>query len=415
MYENLTTLEEVAAAKVELRKRLEAASAAEEFDKLQNEVEELEKRESAIKAEAETAEKRSRLMQKLGSGEATGNPVANPVARSATPEAKTAGEALESNEYRSAFAKVLLRRKLNDAEQRALDTVLTSTATEFKAATDAADGVNNGGIAIPTSLNLALLKALELRSPIFRDINKTSIAGVLKFPYAKTKNEAKRYGKETDETADGAVEFGELTLEAAEIAVTIPVTWKLEAMAVEQFMDYLLNELTNQVARSEISGAIYGSGTNDMKGVTVCAKQKTYSGTVLDAIEANLGELSAEKKIGAKLYISTSAAESVQFAKNSNGDYLFPLNGGLPKTIAGYALEVDPYLHNGDILFGNLNQYARLNTVEAMTVAKDSSGKKRRNDYTAYKISASAAQPDSLVYIKKTTAKGGTGGSSENK
>lgn len=407
MYENLTTLEEVAAAKLELRKRLEAASAAEEFDKLQNEVEELEKRESAIKAEAATAEKRNRLMQKLGSGEATGNPVANPVARSATPEAKTAEDILASNEYRSAFAKTLMRRKLNESEARALSTI-TTTATDFTAAGEETEGVNNGGIAIPTSLNLSLLKALELRSPIFRDINKTSFAGVLEFPYAKTKNKAKRYGasKETTENDDASAEFATLKLSTAEISATLPVTWKLEKMSVEQFMDYLLTELTNQVARSKIDGAIYGSGDDDMKGVAVAAIQKTYSGTVLEAIEANIGALTAEKKIGAKLYISTAAAESLQFAKNKDGDYIFPLAGGLPKSLAGYALEVDPYLNSGDILFGNLMQYARLNVVETMTISKDVIGKKRRNEYTAYEVDGSNAQPDSLLYIKKTTAKG---------
>lgn len=405
MFENLTTLEECAAYKVELRKRLEATTEAAELDKLQNEVEELEKRESAIKAAAATAEKRSRLMQKLGSGTATGNPVENPT-RSNNQEAKTAAEVLASNEYRSAFAKTLMRRKLNEAEARALSTI-TTTATEFTAASEEAEGVNNGGLFIPTSLNLSLLKALELRSPIFRDINKTSIEGVLEFPYAKSKNKAKRYGasKETTENDDASAEFAMLKLTTAEISATIPVTWKLEAMGVEQFMDYLLTELTNQVARSKIDGAIYGSGKDDMTGVAVAAIQKTYSGTVLEAIEAHIGALTAEKKIGAKLYISTTAAESVQFAKNKDGDYIFPLAGGLPKTIAGYTLEVDPYLANGDILFGNLTQYARLNVNEAMTISKDIIGKKRRNEYTAYEVDGSNAQPDSLLYIKKTEAK----------
>lgn len=409
MFENLTTLEECAAYKVELRKRLEATTEAAELDKLQNKAKELEKRENAIKAAAATAERRSRLMQKLGSGAATGNPVENPT-RSNNQEAKTFAEVLASNEYRSAFAKTLMRTKLNEAEARAL-TAITSTATTFTAAGEETDGENNGGLFIPTSLNLSLLKALELRSPIFRDINKTSFAGVLEFPYAKSKNKAKRYGskKEKTENDDGQVEFGSLKLTTAEISVTIAVTWKLEATAVDQFMDFLLVELTNQVARSKIDGAIYGSGDDDMTGVAVAAVQKTYSGTVLEAIEANIGVLTAEKKIGAKLYISTTAAESVQFAKNKDGDYIFPLAGGLPKTIAGYPLEVDPYLENGGILFGNLNQYARLNVTEAMSLTKERIGKKRRNEYTAYEIDGSNAQPDSLLYIKKTTAGAGTG------
>lgn len=414
MYENLTTLEECAAAKVELRKRLEAATAAEELDKLQNEAEELEKRESALKAAAATAEKRSRLMQKLGSGAAAGNTIVNPVQGSQ--EARSLEDVLGSKEYRSAFAKCMMGRKLNENEQRAVDTVITTTATTAVDATASVDGVNNGGLLIPSELNLSLLKAFSEISPIFRDITKTSIPGVVKFPYKKTNAKAERKGssKETEDNKNGTLQWADLELKTAEISVTIPVTWKLEAMAVDQFMDYLLNELKEQIADSKIDGVIYGSGSDDMEGVTAKAVQKTYSGTVLTAIEANIGALTSKQKRGAKLYISTSAAENVQFSKNTDGDYIFPLNLGLPKTIAGYPLEVDPYLKDGDILFGNVTRYARLNTNEAMSLVKEVKGSKRRNEYTAYELDSSAAQPNSLLYIKKTAQSGGSQGGSEN-
>lgn len=410
MFEEFT-LEQVEAYKKELRSKLEANDAGLDLDKVESELQELEKRETELRAQAAETEKRERIMQKIAAGIVRSNPVTNPVAGAAAEdkEWRSLDDVLASKEYRSAFAKKLMGRALSEAEQRAVDTAVTTTATTFVEASSGADGVNNGGLFIPTELNLSLMKELELVSPIFRDVNKTNFAGVLKFPYAVSRNEAKRKGptKETTENEDGQVEWAMLELKDAEISVTIPVTWKLEAMAVDQFYGYFLTELKNQVSRSLISGVIYGSGSDDMEGVTIKAVQKTYTGTVLAAIEANISAIDAQKKVGAKLYISTTAAESIQFSKDSNGDYIFPLTLGLPKTIAGYPLEVDPYLKDGDIVFGNVGKYARLNTVEAMSVTKDMIGKKRRNEYTAYMVAASAAQPSTLVYIKKTTGGGG--------
>lgn len=403
MYKHLTTLAQVATEKAALRSLLEANNPETNLDEIESKMQHLETRETELRTAAEQQEKRSRLMQKIASGEADGKSLGNPV--NEPTEERSISDILASKEYRSAWAKTLLRRKLNEAERRALDTVVTTTATEFVEASESADGVNNGGYFIPTELNLALMQELSLVSPIFRDINKTSFQGVLKFPYKKSKNKAERKGanKETEANKDGAIEWAMLELKAAEITVTIPVTWKLEAMAVDQFMSFFLTELKLQISEAKIEGAIYGTGEDDMEGITVNAITKTYSGTVLDALKAHLSALDAKKKIGAKLYISTTAAEELQFAQDSNKAYIFPIAAGLPKTLAGYTLEVEPYLHDGDIVLGNLQRYARMNTVEAMSVTKDVSGKKRRNDYTAYELCASAAQPDTILYLKKGT------------
>lgn len=401
MYKHFTTLAQVATEKAALRSLLEANNPETNLDEIETKMKALEVRENELRAAAERTEKRSRLMQKIANGEATGSPVENPV--NVPAEKRSFDDVLGSKEYRSAWAKTLLRKPLNEAEKRALDTVVTTSATEFVEASADADGVNNGGLFIPTELNLSLMQELSLVSPIFRDINKTSFAGVVKFPYKKNAGKAERKGasKETEANKDGSIEWATLELKTAEITVTIPVTWKLEAMAVDQFINFFLTELKLQISEAKIEGAIYGSGNDDMEGITVKAVTKTYSGTVVDALKTNLSALDAKKKIGAKVYISTTAAEDLQFAQDGSGAYIFPIAAGLPKTIAGYALETDPYLHDGDIIVGNLQRYARMNVVENMSVTKDVSGKKRRNDYTAYEVCGSAAQPDALLYIKK--------------
>lgn len=69
---------------------------------------------------------------------------------------------LATPEYKSAFAKTLLNRSLTEKESRALDTALTTTATTFVAPSGSADGVNNGGLFIPTDMNLSLLEHIGL-------------------------------------------------------------------------------------------------------------------------------------------------------------------------------------------------------------------------------------------------------------
>lgn len=404
-YNELNTLEEIEAKKAELRSQVSEATTDEQLADLEARAEALDARAAEIRKANTTEERRSRLQSALAGGDkpetrSVKNPLSN---EKHEPEKRSLEEWLKSKEYRSAFAKTLMGKRLTEPEKRSIKAVMT-TATEFTEGVDSGtEGVSNGGILIPTDLDLQLMQRLELISPIFRDINKTEFEGVKKFPYVKGRRKAKRYGstKETTENDDSQIEFGELVLQEAEISPTIPVTWKLEAMTVDAFYTYFLDELTKQVARSLIDGVIYGTGEDDMEGVTVCAKKVEYEGTILAAIEANIGVLSPEDKVGAKIYLSTTAAEALQFSKDIDGRYIFPISGGLPKNLAGYAVESDPYLENGDIVFGNLGANARLNIIEKMSITMEKKGRQRRTEYTAYELVASSARKeDCILYLK---------------
>ena len=126
----------------------------------------------------------------LGEASETSSSIPNPFA-----EQRNEGHETESSEpravlatpeYKSAFAKTLLNRSLTEKESRALDTALTTTATTFVAPSGSVDGVNNGGLFIPTDMNLSLLEHIGLVSPIFRDVSKTAVPGLTKFPYRST-------------------------------------------------------------------------------------------------------------------------------------------------------------------------------------------------------------------------------------
>lgn len=327
-------------------------------------------------------------------GPAEVNPITAPEQRSFDRET-----VLATPEYRSGWAKTLMGRKLNELEQRAVGTALTTTATTYVAATSEVNGVNNGGLFIPTSINTALMAAIGQVSPIFRDMAKTAVPGVLSFPYRAAGTGAGAQTEGTD-TADGQVQWATLTLGSCEIAETIPVSWKLEAMAVEDFISYIEQELTDAVQDKAVHEGIYGAGgAAALTGITVGAVDTIYTGTALDGIATALATLTAKLKIGAKIYVSPSIVEEISFAKDANGGYTYsPLNSVGLNSIATYPVEKDPYLAAGDFIIGNVGRYYRLNAIEPFSVTKDVSGKKRVNEYTGYGILGGAPQPSCFAY-----------------
>lgn len=400
---------EISRRRAEIRRMLENgkddAGNAIDLDALTSEIEtlnaelaELERRENAIKGLGGAAD--------APSPAGITNPIADP-GSAEPPEPAPEGRAiLGTKEYRSAFAKTFLRRSLTAAEQRALDTALTTTATTYVAPTAQVNGVNNGGLFIPTDINLALMERIGLVSPIFRDIHKTSVPGLMTYPYRKSISGAKNV-TETGASPEMSIEWANLSLALSEIAATIAVSWRLKAMAVEEFFGYLLDELSEQVEEKGITEVIYGvgAGSNQMKGIAADAVSYEYEGTALDGIGVALSKFADKRhKVGAKIYVSPSIMEEIAFSKNTIGDYIHdPINGIGVSSIAGYKVEADPYLNDGDFVIGNLGRYYRMNEHEALSLAIDTSGKNRRDDYTAWGIWSGALQPGTVVYGAKDT------------
>ena len=77
----------------------------------------------------------------------------------------TRANVLKSEEYRSAWAKKLMcksEKDFTEDEKRALGVALTTTATTYTEPSSGADGVNNGGLFIPETVSMEILKEIEL-------------------------------------------------------------------------------------------------------------------------------------------------------------------------------------------------------------------------------------------------------------
>ena len=192
--------------------------------------------------------------------------------------------------------------KFTEDEKRALGDAVTTTATTFVASTESVQGINNGGLFIPTSVREDLMEIIEKNSPIFRDVRKLQVAGNIDLPYLFDSDDAEWYVELTDTKNEGQ-EYRSLQLTGWELAKDIVITWKLEAMAVESFISFLLEELANKMGKALINAVIYGDGVNKPTGITKGLTAVKTGATPIDNIINTYETLSDDARIGAKAYV----------------------------------------------------------------------------------------------------------------
>ena len=300
---------------------------------------------------------------------------------------------IADNEYRSAWAKKLMglsEDKFTEDEKRALGDAATTTATTFVASTADTQGINNGGLFIPTSVRMDLMELIAQESPIFRDARKLQVSGNVDLPYLFAADDANWYTELTDTVNEG-MEYKNMQLTGWELAKDIVITWKLEEMAVESFIAFILEELNNKMGKAIINAVIYGDGSNKPTGVTngLVAITPDENDTAIDRVLKVFKALSDEARIGAKVYISNDVNLDIVSYKDNNGNY--PFLAGVP-SVKGFTIEVDPYLRDKDILAGNMKNYI-FNEVTPMRVDKEKTVKGRKTLYGGYGIYDGKARP----------------------
>lgn len=402
------TLKEIEEKKAELRNKINDAKSEEELEELRKQAEELNKEVPSEEKEI-THEEERRLIADTENLEQRKVEILGTLAKREERKLKefTKFNVLKSDEYRSAWAKKLMCKadsEFTEDEKRALGVALTTTATTYTAPASGTDGVNNGGLFIPETVSMEILKEVELESPFLRDVAKTYVRGLITFPYKKQGSGAEWVTEGTDNNLESD-EWATLTFTQMELSKTIRITWKLEEMAVEDFINYIVEEVAREMRENLADKPFYGNGTNEIAGITLSGNNinAEYETTVnsLDAIKAGIAKLPKRKRAGAKIYVAEDIALDIAFMKDSNGTYLNnPVNGVALKSIARYPVEVDPFLKDGDFIIGNARYY-KMNFNENLSVSKDVIGRSRVNDYTGYCVVGGAPVPNSFVYGKK--------------
>lgn len=394
------TLQEIEERKAELLNKIAEAKTQEEIAELRSEVEAINKEvpepeekgqngeisqeeERSLIADTQELEKRNKEvsnLRKIGGNEM---------------EKEERKFTTASPEYRNAWAKTLMGVKLEETEERALGDAIGTTSTTFVEATSNANGINNLGLLIPDSVRLDWLKIAEKASPIYRDIRKMNVPGNVDFPYLFGADDAEWYA-ETTTTKNEGQEYKNIKLTGHELAKAIEITWKAEAMTVEGFISFLLDELNEKMNKALINAVIYGNGSAKPTGITngLTAKENANA---IDLIKECLGDLSVENRVGAKVYVASDVADEIAFSKDKNGNYPY-LVAGLGRA-GGATIEADPFLSAGDIVVGNAQNYI-LNFNEGLRVDKEVKVQPRRVIYGGYLIADGNKKPGAFVYGK---------------
>ena len=302
---------------------------------------------------------------------------------------------IDSKEYRSAWAKKIMglsEDKFTEEEKRALGDAVTTTATTFVASAADAQGINNGGLFIPTTVRMELMEIIEQMSPFFRDIRKLQVNGNVDLPYFFEGDDANWYVELTDTVNEGN-EYRNLQLTGWELAKDVVITWKAEEMAVESFIAFILEELAHKMGVALINAVIYGDGNNKPTGVLNGLEAVTTGDTPIDNIIATYESLSQDARKGAKVYVSTSVKIAMIGYKDENGNY--PFLQGINGTDL-FTIETEPFLNNNDIIVGNPRYYI-LNENTPVRIDRERTVKGRKTTYGAYAIYDGKAKPNAFA------------------
>ena len=320
----------------------------------------------------------------------------------------------EKVDIRTAFAKYILfestkgQRKdaaLTDAEYRALGVATTTTSETFKAPSASEDGINNGGLFIPQSVMLDILREKTVDSPIYNDVVTTAIKGKVKFHYMISKSGAK-VKAELSDTENEMVQWDILNGATGNYTDSIVITFEEEAMAIEEFTDYLIELIGQSMRELLINDYIYGSGTGDhVKGITNGAIDGEYtrgSTDYLAALEAAIKLLPVKKRAGAKIYLASNIFDAITFTKDKNGNYILPvLNGGGFSRLSAFPVAMDVNLKAGEFVIGNVSKWYKANVNKPMELGVDVSNQKRIKTYTTHMMVTATPVPNSFVYGKE--------------
>lgn len=403
------TQKEIEERKAELLNKIEEAKTQEEIAELRSEVEainkevpEQEETNTEEKSEEISKEEERSLIADTEDLEKRNKEVSKLTKIGGKEEMEERKFTTKSPEYRSAWAKTLMGVKLDEVEERAIGDAIGTTATTFVEADASHNGINNLGLVIPESVKLDWLKIAEKASPIYRDIRKMNVPGNVDFPYLFGADDAEWYA-ETTTTKNEGQEYKNIKLTGHELAKSIEITWKAEAMTVEGFISFLLDELNEKMNKALINAVIYGDGSAKPTGITngLTAKENANA---IDLIKECLGDLSVENRVGAKVYVASDVADDIAFYKDENGNYPY-LVAGLGRA-GGATIEADPFLASGDIVVGNAQNYI-LNFNEGLRVDKEVKVQPRRVIYGGYLIADGNKKPGAFVYGKVQAAGSG--------
>lgn len=319
----------------------------------------------------------------------------------------TEGDVFNSAEYRSAFMKRLLGRKLNNFEEAAFNRAMNEQRADAYGTSSSVAAV------LPTqTLNEVISKARTMGGvmSVCRSFN---VPSKIAIPVG-TPSAAASWHTEGAAVDSAAPSVATVTFDGYEIMKVLSISVKVQSMSVAAFESYLVDELTNCVMACIADGLVNGTsssqGTGVLTGITWTANtnsftfSKTAGLTYADVVKV-VAALKRGYASGACWAMNNATLYNLFYSMVDGNDR--PIFIADPKAenigkILGFPVVVDDYIPAETILFGNFN-YMGYNLPEGITIeaSRESSFKSGRIDYRAMAV-ADCKPIVSEAFIKLT-------------
>lgn len=333
----------------------------------------------------------------------------------------------EKAAYETAWAKVMQGMKLETKEQEIFDKV----NAEFRNAYTH----DTGDIAtlIPETVVAGIWKRAEEMYPLLADVKRYNVKGTLVINKHDSiaAGDAAWYDEDTA-TADEQNVFGQITLSGCELAKAITITWKLRAMATEDFIPYIKNELGERVGVALGTAIAQGKGkpgeTDTFKpeplGIETALLAESSTPQVVtynpdadtpdplryEKITAAIAKIHSSYLSGCAIYANnTTIWNELATLTDEVGRPLFipdVTSGGVGRMF-GMTVKADAGVTTNNIIIGNAAKGYVMNINEPMSIATEEHVKARTVDYAVYAIVDGAPlDTKAFALIQKVVAAG---------
>ncbi len=304
----------------------------------------------------------------------------------------TEGDVLNSAEYRSAFMKKLLGRKLNSFEEAAFNRAMSEQRADAFATSTSAAAV------LPTqTLNEVISKARDMGG-IMSVCRSFNVPSKIAIPVG-TPISAASWHNEGAAVDSVAPSVATISFDGYEIMNVLSISVKVQTMSIAAFESYLVEELTNCVmaciANALVNGTGSSQGTGVLSGITWTDNTNAFTFNKTNGLKyADVVKVVAALKRGysngACWAMNNATLYNLFYGMTDGNDR--PIFIADPKSenigkILGFPVVVDDYIADETIIFGNFN-YMGYNMPEGITIeaSRESSFKKGLIDYRAMAI-----------------------------
>lgn len=293
--------------------------------------------------------------------------------------------------YEEVFAKVALQRDLSDEEvnvfnQMNPENVYTHNTT-------------NTEIVIPETVISGIIDEMKELHPILADVSTTNIKGQVKYVKrtAIPAGDADYYDEATV-TADEENKFGELTLNGKELAKAVTVTWKLQAMAVADFIPFITRELAERMSAAKARAFVRGKGDKYPQGVIIAIETEESTpqkvaykadGLTYKDITAAMAKIKSGYMSGSKIYANNATiwGTLANILDGQNRPLFAPdVTAGGVGRIFGLPVVEEDAMNDGEVLIGNMAAGYKENVSESMKLVTEQHAKARTTDFVGYEV-----------------------------